>query len=196
MFGAEISQETQDQFRGNSQFSLAIRESVMDSFDHRANRNTAGSMGLRIEKDFGMPDVLFFGLSEISPREVEEITIMKKHAAPLVINVEEGLQIGKCIVSPDFVRRIKREMDPVPQRQLKHQLRLERARNMQVQLGLGHAFDEAPHRFHCKPSAPGTGRRRPHSLPLPTWVASLVHSCDHFQYPSQKKRMLLAYCAP
>src|SRR5436309_12551185 len=111
MFGAEISQKTQDQFRANSQFSLASRESVMDSFDHRANRNTARSMHLRIEKDFGMPDVLFFGLSEISPREVEEITITKKHAAPLVIHVEEGLQIGKCIVSPDIVRRTKREMD-------------------------------------------------------------------------------------
>src|SRR5207247_3878085 len=123
-----------------SQFSLAIRESVMDSFDHRANRNTARSMRLWIEKDFGMPDVLFFGLSEISPREVEEITIMKKHAAPLVINVEEGLQIGKCIVSPDFVRRIKRENDPVPQRQLKHQLQLKRTLDMQVQIQLGTAF--------------------------------------------------------
>src|SRR5881392_3678159 len=186
MFGAEISQKTQDQFRGNSQFSLAIRESVMDSFDHRANRNTARSMRLWIEKDFGMPDVLFFGLSEISPRDVEEITIMTKHAAPLVINVEEGLQIGKCIGFPDFVRRIKREMDPVPQRQLKHQLRLERALNMQVQLGLGHAFDEALHRFHCKPwvrtapaaqlAAPHEGRKscaRLRPLPVP--------------YPSQKK---------
>src|SRR5205809_1101427 len=106
MFGAEMSQETQDQFRGNSQFSLAIRESVMDSFDHRANRDTARSMRLWIEKDLSMPDVLFFGLSEISPREVEEITIMKKHAAPLVIDVEEGLQIGKCIGAPDLVRSV------------------------------------------------------------------------------------------
>src|SRR5436190_3373414 len=186
MFGAEISQETQNQFRRNSQFSLAIRESVMDSFDHRANRDTARSMRLWIEKDLGMPDVLFFGLSEVCPRKVEEITILKKHAASLVIDVEEGLQIGKCIGSPDFVRRIKRKIDPVPQRQLKHQLRLERALNMQVQLGLGHAFDEALHRFHCKPwvrTAPAAQLAAPHEgrkscallrpLPVP--------------YPSQKK---------
>src|SRR5207247_11330433 len=103
MFGAEISQKTQDQFRRNSQFSLAIRESVMDSFDHRANRDTARSMRLWIEKDLGMPDVLFFGLSEVSPRKDEAITILKQHAGSLVIDVEEGLHIGQRLGAPDFV---------------------------------------------------------------------------------------------
>src|SRR2546426_4944645 len=148
----------------------------MDSFDHRAKWDAARSMSLWIEENFGMPDVLFFGLSKVSPREIVEITIAAKHAAALVVNVEKGLEIGEFISLPDLLRRAKGKTDMVPRSKLKHQLRLERALDMQVQLGFGHAFDEALHRFHCKLSAPGTGRRQPHSLPLPTRVASLVHS--------------------
>src|SRR5438067_1455634 len=119
----------------------------MDSCDDFAKGDAAGSMRLWVEENFGMPDILFSGLSEVSPREVVEIAVAQKHSAALVVNVEKRLEIGKFIRPTDLFRRPKGHIDVVPRGQFKHQLGFERPLDMQMQLGFGHAFDEALHRF-------------------------------------------------
>src|SRR2546426_12268462 len=118
----------------------------MDSFDDRVKWYAARGMRLWVEENFGMADVLFFCLSEVSPREVVEITIAEKHTAALVVYVQKRLEIGKFIRPPDLFRRSKRNTDVVPRGKVKHQLGLERPLEVQMQLGFGHAFDEALHR--------------------------------------------------
>src|SRR5438132_1587245 len=118
----------------------------MDSFDERPNGHAALGMRLRIEENLGVANVLLLGLFQVSPGKIIEVQLAKKHPAALVINVEKRLQIRELIGSLDLVRRFVWKVDAVPQSKFKHQLRLERALDMQVQLCFRHALDKTLHR--------------------------------------------------
>src|SRR5262249_40050330 len=83
---------------------------------------------------------------QIRPCKVVKVAIMEQNTSSLVINIQKRLEVRKLVGSPDFRRRAKRKVNLVSGRKLKHQLRLKCALNVQVQLGLRHAFGKFLHR--------------------------------------------------
>src|SRR5690348_102808 len=100
-------------------------------------------MTLRIEEDLGMPHVLRRSLAKVSHRQVIEVLLVQQHAHTLVVEVEEVLQIGEAIGRAQRVDRREAQRDLVALGEGHHQLGLEAALDVDVQLGLGQAFDEA-----------------------------------------------------
>jgi hypothetical protein len=78
-----------------------------------------------------------------------EVALGAQHRRTGVTDVEEGLQVGERVRRPHLVDRRVRQGDPVAGGKREHHLRLERALDVDVQLGLRQGADEAVKRcFH------------------------------------------------
>lgn len=96
-------------------------------------------MGLRVKEYFGMDHILCRGPLEIGEREIEKILLGSQHAGAHVIEVEKALQVGECVSTAQRLHARVGQRQAVAFRQVEDHLRLQRALNMDVQLGLGHA---------------------------------------------------------
>src|SRR3954470_13954617 len=90
---AEMPQERQDKFRGNAECPAAFVEGTVNPFDYCRHRNISLGMSLRIEKDFGVANVLFVRLFQIGRRQFVEIAISEQNAGALIVDVEKGLKV-------------------------------------------------------------------------------------------------------
>jgi hypothetical protein len=110
--------------------------------DHRAERHAAVGVGLGVEEDLGMGPAVGLQPAEIGQGQVLEVGLGEQDARALVIDVQEVLQVGERVGGADLVHRLERQDHPVALGQLEHQLGLEAALDVHVQLGLGQAADE------------------------------------------------------
>ncbi len=94
-------------------------------------------MGLRVEEDFAVADVIGGGAAEIGHGQVVKVLFLAQHIGALVIDVEEVLQIGKGVGRAHLLHAFEGQGDAIALAQREHQLGFERALDMQVKLGLG-----------------------------------------------------------
>ena len=153
-FGAEVPQEAQDQRRAHAELVLGVRERAVDARDRRLEGHAAVGVGLRIEEDLGVPDAVGVRPLEIGPGQVVEVALDEEHLRALVVDVEKVLQPGELVGPADLAHGAEAQRHPVALRDLEHQLRLERALDVQVQLGLGKVPNEVVH------AQSRSGRRR------------------------------------
>ena len=114
-----------------------------DAVDHRGEGDTAVGMGLGIEEDFGVAHVLSMRAGEIGPGQIVEILSLDQHAGAGIVDVEKILQVREGICRPYFLHRGVGQPDAVAACNGEHQLGLEGAFDVQVQLGLRQGGDEA-----------------------------------------------------
>src|SRR5437667_4764447 len=93
-------------------------------------------MRLRIEKNLRVTDVVRGGALEICSGHLLEIALLQKHARAFVVDVEKRLQIGEVVRSAKLIDGPITKRDSVAAGDLEHQLRLERAFDVAVQLRL------------------------------------------------------------
>ena len=110
----------------------------MDAVDYGRKRDAARGMGLRIEENFGMQDMVGFRALQIRPGHVEEILLSQQHAGAGVVDIEEGLQIRKRVSAPQFIHRRIFKCHTIAFSQRKNQFGLERTFDVNVQFCLGH----------------------------------------------------------
>ena len=110
----------------------------MQPVDHGLEGHAAIGMGLRIEKDFGQPDIVPGCPLEIGPGHVEEVLLGLQHTGAGVIDIEKTLQVGEGIGRTQCLDIGIRQGNPVAPGQRKNQLRLKAALDMDMQFGLGH----------------------------------------------------------
>src|SRR5262249_42236566 len=103
-------------------------------------------MCLRIEEDLSVADALFVSLQQVSPGQVVKVTIVKKYTGTLIINVQKRLKVGELVCRSNFGRGPIGKVNVIPRGQLKHQLRLKSALDMEMQFRLWHAFDKILHK--------------------------------------------------
>src|SRR5882672_4566339 len=113
-------------------------------------------MRLRIEEDLGVHDAVGAGALEVGLRHRVEVLLVAQHGRPGVVEIEERLQIVEGVGAPQRVDRRILQVDAMLAREGEHHLGLERALDVQVQLGLRDAADEAFHHFGSWPSTPST----------------------------------------
>ena len=89
-----------------------------------AERHAAVGVGLGIEEDLGVPDVVGGDALEIGEGQVLEVLAGQQHVRPGVVDVEEVLQVGEVIGRPNRLDAVERDGHPVPLGQLEHQLGL------------------------------------------------------------------------
>ncbi len=138
----KMAQEAQDQARTYAMTALALGQRVAKTVDDRGEGHAAAGVSLRIEEDFHVAHPLGRHPVEVGQGEIAEILALHQHLHALVVDVEEILQAGEVVGRAQRLHRGMGELDAVARGDGKHQLRLEGALDVQVQLGLWQVLDE------------------------------------------------------
>ena len=138
----EVAQEAQDQLRGDAQLRLGPGHAGQQAVGDDREGDAPVRVGLGIEEDLGVPDIVRRGAAEVGEGEVVEVLLRLQHGGPGVIDVEEVLQVGEGVGRAHRLDVREGDLDPVAPGEGEHLLRLQRALDVQVQLGLGQAGDE------------------------------------------------------
>src|SRR5574337_953711 len=107
----------------------------MDAVDHRFKWNASIGVGLGIEEDFCVSNMLLHGTFKIGPGQIEEILLMKKHLDPFVIDIQERLEVVEAVRLAKLLDRGKSKGQVITPGHLTQQLRFQCALNMHMQLG-------------------------------------------------------------
>ena len=145
----EMAQEAENQSRRHPEPGARLVERFADPFDHRPDRDATRRVGLRIEEDLGVADVVGVRADEIRGRQVAEVAALDEHARRGVVHVEEVLEVREAVGGTQFVHRSIRQPHAVAFGEREGQLRLKRALDVQVQFRLGKRGDEGLKVFHC-----------------------------------------------
>ena len=120
----------------------------MDAGDDGLEGDTPGGVGLRVEEDLRMQHIVGPRAGQVGPGQFVEIPLVEEHARALVIDIEEILETVEIIGRAQALDRVVGQGDTVARRQGEHHFGLERAFDMDMQLGLGQSIDEACCRVH------------------------------------------------
>ncbi len=142
VLGREMPQEAHDEGRGDAQPLAGVGHGPVEPLHEGGEGDPPLGVRLRIEEDLCAPHVLTVHAEQVRPHEVVEVLLGPEHVGSLVVDVQERLQVGELVGGPDVPHVREVEGHAVPLRQLEHHLRLERALDVEVQLGLGHGPDE------------------------------------------------------
>ncbi|MCY1225920.1 hypothetical protein D9M72_381320 [compost metagenome] len=141
VFLRQMAQEAQDQAAGEVIFGARLGQGIGDAVDHHADGHAARGMGLRIEEDLGVADVVGDGALDVVHGHVEEIFLGQQHAGAGVVDVQERLQVGKGVGGAQRLDAGVGQRHLVALRQPEDQFRFKRAFDMHMQFGLGSAAD-------------------------------------------------------
>ena len=89
-----------------------------------------------------MPHIVRCRPRKIGSGQIAEILLRLQNRRPRIINVEKILQPAEAIGRPHLLDTGKGNGNAIARRQSKHQFRLQRAFNMQMQLGLGNGGNQ------------------------------------------------------
>ena len=101
----EMAQKAHDEFGTHIPLARGVAQRRADAIDHRRQRRPAGGMRLRVEEEFQMADVLRRGFLRERMRQVIEIALTAQHFHPLIIDVEEALQVVEAVGGAQRVHR-------------------------------------------------------------------------------------------
>ena len=146
--GAHVSQETHDELGADTELVLRVHLRPANSANSGVVGDAARGMRLGVEEYLGVEHVLGMGFGQVGGREIVEVLLSLQDAHALVVDLEERRQIVEVVAGPHRLDRLVRKLDVVTPGEIELQLRLERPLHMDVQLGLRHALDEAPHVRH------------------------------------------------
>src|SRR5262249_44207505 len=111
--------------------------------EHDLERDAARGVGLRVEEQLGVDDVVGVRAREVGHREGVEVAPVAQNAAAGVVEIEERLEVGELVGGTDGVDGGVGQADAVFWRETEHHLGFERALDVEVELDLGQAADEA-----------------------------------------------------
>jgi hypothetical protein len=140
--GGHVPEEAHDELGAQTERSLSIPLSAMEALDACTEGNPARRVGLRIEEDLGVDDVLGMSLLKVRHGEPVEVLLGDQHTHALVVDGEERGQVVEIVGGPQLVYGAIGKLEAVVGGQLELELGLQGTFEMQVQLGLGHPFDE------------------------------------------------------
>ena len=129
-------------FRTDTQFFLPIIQIVCNAIQDGFKRHAPRCVPLGVEKNLGVHHVVGLAFFEVGEGQVLKIQLGLQHAHPLIINIEEILQVAEIICLPHLGGAGKRQSNGVAFPQIEQHLRLEAAFNMEMQFNLRHAGDK------------------------------------------------------
>ena len=139
----QVTQEAQDQLRRDAEPRVRLGHRVAQPADHGVDRDATRGMRLRIEEQLRVDHPIGVRAREVRHRERVKIGAIAKHVAAGVIEVEKRLQVVERVGGAECLDRRIRQLDPVLAGEREHHLGLERALDVEVELDLGQAADQA-----------------------------------------------------
>ena len=144
----EMAQEAHDQARLDAELRARVDDGAVQALDHGRECDASGGMSLRVEEHLDMPDIIGAGALKIGEGEIIEILLGDQNRHAAIIEIEKILQVAEPVGLPQRLDRGIRQLDAVAARQREHQLRLEAALDVNVQLAFGQALDQGVHIGH------------------------------------------------
>ena len=139
IFFTEMAQEAENQPAADAPARLTLAQAFFQAIEHGEKGNAARRVRLRIEEHLGMDHVVGCGALEIGQHQVAKIVGRAQHVGTGVVEIEEGLQAVEIVGGSERRFIGVRQRDAVAAGQREGQRRLQRAFDMHMQLGLGHA---------------------------------------------------------
>jgi hypothetical protein len=132
-----VAQEAQDQAHAQAQFGLGAPGGAIEAADDHADVDATRRVGLRVEEDLAVHDVVVRRALEVRPGHGVEVVLGDQHAGAGVVHVQEALQVREGVGRSQRLHAGVGQRDAVAPGQLEDQLGLQRALDVDVQLGLG-----------------------------------------------------------
>ena len=133
----QMAQEAHDPATAQPQFLLCALRRAHEPRHEHVKTDATVCMGLWIEKRLDPHHMVGRRTLKISPRQIKEILLGAQHAAPRVVQIQKGLQIGEGIRLPQRLHIGVWQLHPVALRQGKNQLGLQRPFDVHMQFGFG-----------------------------------------------------------
>jgi hypothetical protein len=150
-----VPPEAHDELRRDAIFRLSLLHAGREAIDGDREGKPAVGMGLGIKEDLGVAAAIGVEPGEIGERDVLEVLFRHQDVVGLIDDVEEILQVGEGVGGLDLLDGLERDIDLVALAEREHLLGLERAFDVQVELGLGQTADEAREIRHANEPIPG-----------------------------------------
>lgn len=144
----EVAKETEDQVGADPPLVGARSQRLRNTIDDGCEGNAAARVGLRIEEDLDVADVLVMGPFQVGHRQIEEIDPVQEHGCTLVVEVEEILQVGKIVSRAGRLDRGVGKGDTVAFGEREHHLRFQGPFDVQMQFRFRQRADELAGRGH------------------------------------------------
>lgn len=180
-----MAQEAHDEPPADAKRFLPALQRPLDAAQHGGEGHAAGGVGLGVEEDLHVYHLVGGAAFQIGPGEVEEILLGDEHAGPQVIEIEEGLQTVEFVGGAHAGHVGPGQGNAVALAQGKHQFRLERAFDMEVQLQLGQTGNKVIHddgSIGSQTAGPASGRADPSPLSfivhLSLFMGETCHQTD------------------
>ena len=138
----EMAQEAHDQACADAELAPRPGDRARKAVHHGREGDAARRVALRIEEHLDMAHIVGLRALEIRPGEIEEVLLGDEHRHALVVDVEKVLQLRELIGAAQRLDRRERQRDAVAPREREHQLGLEAALDVDVQLAFRQAADE------------------------------------------------------
>ena len=140
--GRQMAQETQDQPVRDSGPRLRLTQCPGQPLHDHGHRHPAGGVGLRIKENLGVDDAVGVRPLQIGAGHGVEIIGVPQHVGASVVDVQEGLQVGKIVCRTQLDAAAVGQVDAVLGGQCEYQLRLQRALYVHMQFCFGQRPDE------------------------------------------------------
>ena len=137
-----VAQEAHDQLRADAEVVERIALGALQAVDDGLERDAAVSVRLWVEEQLDVDETLGCDPSEVGHRKVVEVVFRPEDGHALVVLRQERGEVPEIVGCPHLGDRCVRQLEPIAPCQLELQLRLQRALDVQVQLGLGDRSDE------------------------------------------------------
>lgn len=129
----------------------------MDAPDNRFKWDAPIGVGLGIEEDFHVANILLRGTLKIGPGQIKEILLGEKRAGSFIIDIQERLEIVKAIRLAKLLDRLNSKGQVIAPGHLAQQFRLQCALNMHMQLcfwKIANELDQIVRGYHLFFSSP------------------------------------------
>ncbi len=143
--GAEMPKKTENQVGSDTPLLFCILKSAVDASMNRLKGDTSLSMGLGVEENFSMADILGGAAFQVGPGKVVEILLSLQHSRPRIVEIQRRLQVLELIGGSHRIYRGIGKGNIVTLSQREHQFRLKRSLNVNMQFSFGNIADERIH---------------------------------------------------
>ena len=142
---AQMPQKAQDQRGRHAKAGWRVRAGAVQPVDHHLGTQAVAGVGLGVKEDLGVQHLVGLRAGHVGAGHVVKILLGLEHQGACVVDVKKALQVVKHIGLAQRLHRGVRQHHAVARGHGKHQFRLQRALDVHMQLGLGHALQQVGH---------------------------------------------------
>ncbi|MEN9467545.1 MAG: hypothetical protein RL081_1546 [Pseudomonadota bacterium] len=137
-----MPQEAQNQRRRHAKLGRGVHAGTVQAVDHHLRTEAMAGMRLGVKEDFGVQHVVSLRARQVGAGHVIEVLLGLEHGGACVVNIQKLLQVVEHISLAQGVHAGVVQRHLVALAHGKNHVGFQRALDMHVELGLGHAAQQ------------------------------------------------------